>query len=283
MKMLIYVGDLVTDIPGLFLGELLARNLEAEVTLLHVAPKTVKKKQALKDGETLLQQAQEKVGDYPVNFRVRRGKVAKRISEEVQAEQYDLVVITASRIGGYPRNMSVTREILSQMPCCVLIAKNPKPDIKNILMLTGGQKASEPMIKIGAKVACAVGARVTLLHIAPNVPSMYTGLETVEETLDELMHTATPVAKHLRRCARILDHLQIPSEIKLKHGEAVYEIVREVDRKDYDLVMIGASGVGTSLKGWFMGDVTKNVIDLVGIPVMVVNQKRAKKIDDSAT
>jgi nucleotide-binding universal stress UspA family protein len=283
MKMLIYVGDLVTDIPGLFLGELIARNSDAEVTLLHVAPKSVRKKQARKDGEKLLVQAQERVGNYPVTMKVRRGNVAKRILEEVQENQHDIVVITASRIGGYPRNMSVTREILPKMPCCVLIAKNPKPQIDNILMLTGGLRESEAMIKVGARLACSLSAKVTLMHVAANVPSMYTGLETVEETLEELLHTATPVAKHLRRCARILDYLNVPSEIKLRHGEAVYEIVREIDRKEYDLVIIGASGFGASLKGWFLGNVTKDIIDLVGIPVMVVNQKHAKKMDDSAT
>ena len=44
MKMLIYVGDLVTDIPGIFLGGLIARQINAKVTLLHVAPKERGKK-----------------------------------------------------------------------------------------------------------------------------------------------------------------------------------------------------------------------------------------------
>jgi len=36
MKILIYVGDLVTDLPSLFLGEMIARHLSAEITLLNV-------------------------------------------------------------------------------------------------------------------------------------------------------------------------------------------------------------------------------------------------------
>jgi len=283
MKMLVYVGDLVTDVPGLFLGELFARHLEAEVTLLHVAPKKNKKKQERREGKDLLEQAKARFGNIPVKTRVRRGKIAQRILAEVQENQQDMVVITASRIGGFPRSLSVSREILPKMPCCVVIAKNPKPEVKKILMLTGGQQVSESAVKAGARLACSLAARVTLMHVAANVPSMYTGLETIEETLEELLHTATPVAEHLRRSARILERLKIPSEIKLRHGETVYEIIREIDREDYDLVILGASGVTTGLRGWFLGNVTKDIIDLVGIPVMVVNQKHAKKMDDLAT
>jgi hypothetical protein len=61
MKMLIYVGDLVTDVPSLFLGELFARHLGAEVALLHVAPKKRGKKEERRVGEELLVKAKEKI------------------------------------------------------------------------------------------------------------------------------------------------------------------------------------------------------------------------------
>lgn len=280
MKMLIYVGDLVTDIPGIFLGGLIARQINAKVTLLHVAPKERGKKVERMDGENILDEAREKLKDLSVTTRVRRGNVAEKILAEVKEGHHDMVVITATRIGGYPRKISVTREILPKMPCCVLIAKNPKAEIHRILLLTGGISASDSVVNTGVKFASALDAKVTLLHIAANVPTMYTGLETIEETLQELLQTNTPVAKHLRRCAKVLRQHNVPSELKLKHGELIYEIVREIDQEDYDLVIVGASGVSTGLKQWFMGNVTKDLIDLVGIPIMVVNQAHAQKIND---
>ena len=280
MKILIYIGDLITDIPGLFLGELLAHALQAEVTLLHVTPKIKKKKKERKSGEEILDQARKRMGDLSVETHLRRGKVAQKIMSEVQEGQHDMVVITASRIGMYPRNLSISRETLSRMPCCVLIAKNPKPEIKRILMCTGGLRISESMIQVGAKIASALGAKVTLMHVAAHVPSMYTGLETIEETMAELLQTDTPVAKHFRRCAQTLAKYGVDSELKLRHGEAVFEIAREMDVMDYDLAILGASGATTSLKEWFMGNITKDIIDLVGIPVMVVNQIHASKMSD---
>ena len=53
--------------------------------------------------------------------------------------------------------------------------------------------------------------------------------------------------------------------------------MREIDRKNYDMVVIGASGADTMIKEWFYGNITQNIVDAVGIPILVVNQKRAAK------
>jgi len=279
MNVLIYVGDLVTDLPGLFLGAMIARNLNADVTLLNVFPKEKRMKQGKKEGEKILEQAVKEIPDIKAKISIRRGSVAKRIMAEVEESQQDMVVITSSRVGGYPRKASVSKDTLPKISCAVVIARNPKEDIKHILMLTGGLKVSESMIKIGAQLASSLRAKVTLMHVTANVPSMYTGLETIEETLEELLQTDTPVAKHLRKCAQVLDEFKVPSELKLKHGEPVYEIIKEVDEGNYDFMIIGASGATSALKEWFLRNVTKDVIDLVGIPIMIVNQDHARRIN----
>lgn len=283
MRMLIYIRNLVADMPGIRLGGVIAKNLNAELTLLHVLPKKKKSKVKKEDSEKLLQMASEKLAGISVRTRIRRGNVAKRILDEIEENHHDMLVIASSRIGDYPRNLLINREILPKSPCCVVIAKNLDTEIKRILMLTGGLRISESMIKVGAKFAHAFDGQVTLMHVVANVPSMYTGLETIEETLEELLKTNTPVSNHLRRCAQVLNEHNVPSKIMLKHGEPVYEIIREIDERDYDLVIIGASGATTGFREWFLGNVTKDIIDLVGIPVMVVNQSHAGKINEIST
>ena len=280
MKILIYVGDLITDMPGIFMGELVARKLNAQVSLLLITPREKKKKEEKKEGQEILDQVVDRFDGLLVETRVRRGVVAAKILEEIRDTNCDIVVITSSRIGGHPRKQAVSRDVISKIPCSTLIVKNPRPELNNVLMLTGGLQVSESMIEIGARLAGVLKSKVTLMHVAANVPSMYTGLETIEETLEEMLQTDTPIAKHLRRCCRILDKYGVPSELKLRHGEPVYEIVREVDREDYDIVIIGASGASTSVKEWFLRNVTKDVIDLVGIPIMVVNQVHAQKMPE---
>jgi len=273
MKILICVNDLISDEPGLFLGKLIAQQFKTEITLLHVLPK--KKVEGDRDqGEELLQKANKIIDIYPVNRKVRRDDVVNRILKEAHQGDYDLVIMTVSYIGEHAQSPSIHRSLLKQLPCCMLVVKNPRADIRRMLLCTGGLQMAEPLIEVGAIFAVALDLEVTLFHVAANVPSMYTGLKTIEETLTELLKTDTPVSRHLRQGAAILAEHNVDAEIKLRHGSAVYEIVREIDLEDYDMVVVGASGADTKFKEWFYGNLTQEIVDAVGIPVLVVNQKR---------
>jgi len=275
MKVLICINDLIADEPGLLLGKMITQQFESEITLLHVLPK--KKVDGDRDrGEELLQKANEILDIYPVYRKVRRDDVVKRILREAHEGDYDLVIMTVSYIGEHARSPSIHRTLLKQIPCCMLVVKNPRADIRRMLLCTGGLQMAEPLIEVGAKFAVALDSDVTLFHVAANVPSMYTGLKTIEETLAELLKTDTPVARHLRRGAEILAENNVDAEIKLRHGSAVYEIVREIDLEDYDIVIVGASGADTRIKEWFYGNLTQEIVDAVGVPILVVNQKRVR-------
>ena len=70
---------------------------------------------------------------------------------------------------------------------------------------------------------------------------MYTGLDQMGETLSDLLQTNTPTAQYLRDCANLLNSEQINAEIELRHGTPTQEILRDVERNKYDLLIIGAS------------------------------------------
>jgi nucleotide-binding universal stress UspA family protein len=277
MKVLICINDLLVDEPGLLFGGTIARELQAEITLFHVIPKD-KEIGDRDEGEQLLRRASNILGDYPVKTKVRRGTVVKRILKEAERGDYDMVVISVSQIGVRRQPVSsVHRSLLRNLPCCLLVVKNPRVELNRMLVCTGGLQMSEALIRVGASIANVANADVTLFHVAANVPSMYTGLKTIEETLKELLQSDTPVARHLRRGAEILSENNVEAELKLRHGSAVYEIVREIDRENYDMVVIGASGANTMIKEWLYGNLTQEIVDAVGIPVLVVNQDQAAK------
>jgi nucleotide-binding universal stress UspA family protein len=275
MKVLICVSNLLVDEPGLLFGGKLARSLQADISLLHVISK--KKEPGDRDkGEVLLREASSIMGDPPVKTILLWGDVVNQIIKEADRGNYDMVVITVSKIGeGRQPTSSVHRSLLKNLPCCLLVVKNPKAEINKILICTGGFQMAESLIEVGAAIASASNSETTLFHVAANVPTMYTGLKTIEETLHELLMTDTPVARHLRRGAEILSENNLQAELKLRHGSAVYEIVREIDREDYDLLIIGASGANTMIKEWIFGNLTQDIVEAVGIPIMVVNQVRA--------
>jgi len=272
MKVLICVNDLLVDEPGIVFGGKLAQDLQAEITLLHVLLK--KKQPGDRDqGELLLKNASQILGDFPIITKVRRGNVVKRIIKEADRGNYDMVIITVSKIGeGRQPTSSVHRSLCRNLPCCLLVVQNPRAEINRMLICTGGLQMAESVIEVGAVIASASDSDATLFHVAANIPTMYTGLKSIEETLLELLQTDTPVARHLRRGSEILAEKNIQAELKLRHGSAVYEIVREIDFENYDLVVIGASGADTMIKEWLYGNLTQYIVDTVGIPVLVVNQ-----------
>jgi nucleotide-binding universal stress UspA family protein len=274
MKILICVNDLITDEPGLLQGRLIAQHFDTDITLLHILP--IKKMPGDRDqAEQLLEQANQILEIYPVARKVRRGDPAKRIIKEARRGNYDLVIVTVSHIGEHPQASAIHRQLLKDIPCCLLVVKNPRADVRRMLICTSGLQLAEPVIEVGARFALAFNAEVSLFHVAANVPTMYTGLKSIEETLSGLLQTDTPVSRHLHRGAEILAGYNVEAELKLRHGEAVYEIVREIDLENYDMVVIGSTGANTRLEKLLYGNLTEEIVDAVGIPTLVVNQYRA--------
>jgi nucleotide-binding universal stress UspA family protein len=165
---------------------------------------------------------------------------------------------------------SVAQKITRRIPASVLIAREIGPSLNRILICTGGIDVADPVIEAGAHLAGAAHAQATLIHVASPIPSMYTGLQNVCETLPELLQTDTPIARHLRHGAKTLDQHQVTAELKLCHGVADDEILREAHQGGYDLIIIGASGKTGRLKEWLLGNVTRQIVERAPCSVLVV-------------
>jgi nucleotide-binding universal stress UspA family protein len=100
---------------------------------------------------------------------------------------------------------------------------------------------------------------------------MYTGLDEMEETIEELLVTDTPLAQHLRKCAAILTEHDIEAEIEIKQGDVVEAILEEAVEGKYDLIVLGESGA-RKLRGMLMGNVTQQIINRAASAVLVYKQ-----------
>jgi nucleotide-binding universal stress UspA family protein len=131
---------------------------------------------------------------------------------------------------------------------------------------------AERVIESGARLAQAAGAQATLLHVVTPVASMYAGLHEIDESLTELLQTDTPVARHLRHGAEILDRHQVSAELRLRYGVVADEIIRESDEGDYDLVLIGAAEDMARFRRLVLGEVTRQVVERSSRSVLVVRE-----------
>ena len=113
-----------------------------------------------------------------------------------------------------------------------------------------------------------------MLHVcAGAVPTIYTGLDQIDESVEELLHADTSFALYLRTGVEILRESQIESEVKIRRGIPIEEIVRETQIENYDLVVIGSSAVNRGLKEMLLGNLTNKIIDRVKLPVLVIGSR----------
>ena len=102
---------------------------------------------------------------------------------------------------------------------------------------------------------------------------MYTGLDQIDETVEELLQTDTPFAQHLRRGVEILEENELDSEVKIRRGIPIEEIIRETQINNYDLVIVGSSKVNEGLIEMLLGNLTIKIIDKVDLPVLVIGTR----------
>lgn len=268
-KILIGVKNMPDALPTLRYISSIANVLKPAVTLLTVIRNEGERPAA----ENTLTTALEIFPELEVSTKIsRHKKPARAILAEMEKGGYDLLVL--SRIGksilAALATGSVTRYMIERTQKALLVVKGECDELQNLLICTGGREIAEPVIRNGARLAQAVQARVTLLHVASAVPSMYTGMGEIEETLDELIQTDTPLAQHLRWCAKLLDSYDLNANLELRHGVVANEILREAQLSGYDLIVIGAHIISRPWRELMMDNVAHQVIERAQCPVLMV-------------
>lgn len=268
MKILLCVAGMPYAEAAVSLGGDIATVTQSPITLLHI----VRREEDRANGEHALATAREMLPGLTVDTCICQGDPVGMILVKVEKGNYDLVVIGARRETGLTQQLlgSVAQKVTRRVPTSVLVAREVGPSLDRILICTGGIAVADPVIETGARLAGASHARATLLHVTSPVPSMYTGLDDITETLPELLQTDTPIARHLRHGAEILARRQVTAELGLRYGVADDEILREARQGSYDLVVIGASGTAGRLKEWLLGNVTRQIVERAPCSVLVV-------------
>ncbi|MFN2189108.1 MAG: universal stress protein [Candidatus Promineifilaceae bacterium] len=251
-------------------GALVAKLENTSIRLLTV----VDEQQSVIQAEANLTEVQNMIDVTDIDLKVRKGAVIDEILNESRENGFDLVVVGAHIMAGFLDIFlrSVTEKVANQAAMSVLVVREGRPDLQRILISIGGQKLNRKLVEVGADLAAASGAGVTALHVTAPVPSMYSGLDGMDETLEEMLQTETPIAQHLRWSAQYLAEQGIDSEIKIRHGAATDEIVREAAQGDYDLVILGASDLEGAVRGLMVEKISPQIIDKAPCSVFVVKE-----------
>jgi len=270
MKILIYMDSEKYHHPPVMMAKIIAKATDGEINVLVVVPKGGHPE----NGEAVAEQVKLDLEGCTPKVFIKQGNSKEIIKEELDREPYQIVIADMDRINRLTKSIEVDPGLIKQSDISLLLTQQTKPKLNNILLCTGCKEDDYSLIIQASRLAGDLGAFVTLLHVFPGaVPSMYTGLEQIEETVDEMLQTDTPFAQYLRRGVEILKENNIASEVKIRRGIPIEEIVRETQVENYDLVVIGSSMVDQGLLEMLLGNLAVKIINRIELPVLVIGTR----------
>lgn len=251
-------------------GGLIAAASSAEVTLLGISEHPGESNallDSLKRGQQLL--ADRKVA---VELVSKSGHPVEEILKRTQETHYDLIVIGAVRKGmSGPFWMSAKAyKIIKETKPSVLTVVGNRSTLKRILICTGGRQYIEKAIALAGQIAVANGAVVCLFHVLPEPPAIYSDLMKREVDVELVLNSQSELGENLRREKMSLEQFGVQVEVRLEHGIVHQEILTELRRGQYDMVITGSSLAAGPVQTYIMGDVTREIVNRADCPVLVV-------------
>lgn len=269
MKMLICTEGSEAADRAIRLGAAIAIACQAEVTLFGIIELPGKAEVIL----DALRRGQQKLTDKKarVELITKSGEPVEEIVRRTEEVAYDLVVIGAARKegGGLFWRSSKTYKIIKSVKPPVLAVMENSNAIKRILISTGGKKYIENAIALTAEVARGMGATVTLLHVLTPPPAIYSRLYQQEIDVAAVLNSRSELGRNLREQKATLEAFGIATEVKLRQGMVLREILKEIREGSYDLVVTGSSLGRGNLHTYMLGDITREIVNRTSCAVMV--------------
>jgi nucleotide-binding universal stress UspA family protein len=251
------------------LGALFAAPSQAETTLLGIAETS--------SDENPLREALEKQAEWlrgegvAPKIAIGNGEPVHQIVAETSKTNFDLVVIGARRTGatGLHWRSEKTYEVIKSISPPVLVAIGEWAQLKHFLVCTGGKEFIEPAVELTGKLAAAVSASVTLLHVMAEPPAMYADLVRLEEDVTRLLESKSELGINLRTQKEQLQKMGVPAEVRLRHGIVLDQVFAEARDTSYEMIVTGSSRARGMVRHYIMGDLTRGILNHASCPVLV--------------
>jgi nucleotide-binding universal stress UspA family protein len=269
MKMLICSDGSEQAERAIKLGTAIAAACQAEVSLLGISESTGPSDailDSLKRGQNLL--ADHKISAEVI---VKTGEPVAEIIKKTEETSYDLVVIGAVRKAsrGAFWMSSKSYKIIKEIRPPVLMVSGKSGAIGRVLICSGGKSFIDPAVELTSKIAKGCGASVVLLHVLPEPPAIYAGLPRMDLDPAKILGSRSELGINLQREKETLESQGVRTEVRLRQGGVLQEILREAHQGEYDLVVTG-SAPSRNLRSYVLGDVSREIVNRIQGAVLVV-------------
>lgn len=245
------------------------RSTGGMATLLMVVPDPSRRQNA----EAVLKKLEATLAPNPARLLVRVGKASEEIGRESASGEYDLLVVgKRPKKGLFKRLFPHTAEqVIKEMSCPVLIAREHAGPLRRILVCEGGQSVKLlPAITGRLKPLMQKAEKIVLLHVMSQITAM-PGVRGWELRADaeELIGQHTPEGERLEYDLSALTSLGVHVTVKVRHGVVVEEILAEAEEGNYDVIVLGTPQV-TGFQRYLVDDPIHKIMMLGKCPVLVV-------------
>jgi nucleotide-binding universal stress UspA family protein len=178
----------------------------------------------------------------------RKGKPVEEILKVCNNENIDLLVAGALKKENILQNYigTVARKIMRKANCSVLMIQNPTRErnpTNNIVV----NAEDSPFVEEAIGAACYIGQleNAQWLHITRELKLLGLALSANEQCTEEEYHNSMQgmVREELEQVEKILartPHSKLKVNIKVLSGKAGFELARFAERKNADLLIVGA-------------------------------------------
>ena len=202
----------------------------------------------------------------------KHGEPISEIAKRAVGGNYDLIVIGGeAKPGGQISILSQKAyEIIELLVRPVLVVPVPRPDIRRILICSGGATYIEAAIKLVIALACDLKASVTLFTVLPEASVMIADRVEPQVDVATLLASNSVLGHNLRSEKEMIEAAGIPMEVRVGSGLVDAEIAAEIEFGDYDLVVLGSKPSRDVFSEYLLGNMTRRLVNWVSRPVLVV-------------
>jgi len=278
MKILLCTNGSSHTVQALDLGTRVARAAASSVDILAVVERD-REEEVHRLAEAAA--ADLKAAGIPVTILRRTGRMAEEVVGQAQAAPYDLVIIGSRGRRGVVRLLlgSMALHVTKHAPASVLVVKGRTRDLKRFLVCSSAGPVSKHNVRFAGRLAGALGASVTLLHVMSQLPLAGDAvLEDLEASAEELIQRGSREGVHLSQMLDLLAMEGVATRAVARHGLVRDEIIAEAQEGRYDLLVTGAH-VTPGLNARLVGNLSADILLAANRPVLMVRWRERRALN----
>jgi nucleotide-binding universal stress UspA family protein len=214
--------------------------------------------------------------DTKVDMVTRFGDPVEEIIQRTREFTYDLVVIGAGRQRGQEFFLPSAKaySIIETISPPVLVVPRSRPDLKRILICSGGGTYIDNAVRFTSEIAKDLSASITLLTVVSEPPAMHATLSRRQEDMEALLNSDLELARNLRNEKAVIEGAGVPVSVQIRHGIVIDQILGEVERSDCDMIVVGSWPVRDLWRNYVIGNVTREIVNRTDRPVLVIRSDK---------